>query len=45
MDQSPQERYELITRNLQEVLGAESIMKMCEEKRELSLYWVRLYRT
>jgi len=35
---NPQEKYDLITRNLQEVLGAEEIKKILNE-RELKLYW------
>jgi len=35
---NPQEKYDLITRNLQEVLGAEEIKKTLNE-RDLNLYW------
>ena len=35
------ERYELITRDLQEVLGGEAVMKLCEEGKDIGLYWVR----
>ncbi|KAG4101155.1 hypothetical protein H8356DRAFT_1658270 [Neocallimastix lanati (nom. inval.)] len=35
---NPQEKYDLITRNLQEVLGGEDIKKILAE-RDISLYW------
>ncbi|KAJ2960319.1 hypothetical protein NQZ79_g4284 [Umbelopsis isabellina] len=35
---TPEEKYQLISRNLQEVLGAEEIKKILQE-RELKLYW------
>ncbi|GBC00936.1 hypothetical protein RclHR1_04000017 [Rhizophagus clarus] len=35
---SPEQKYELITRNLQEVLGREEILKILNE-RDLKLYW------
>jgi len=35
---NPQEKYDLITRNLQEVLGGEEIKKILNE-RDLKLYW------
>uniref|UniRef100_A0A1D1ZBK5 Tyrosine--tRNA ligase n=1 Tax=Anthurium amnicola TaxID=1678845 RepID=A0A1D1ZBK5_9ARAE len=35
---SPEEKYELIKRNLQEVLGGEEILKILKE-RDLKLYW------
>lgn len=35
---SPEQKYELITRNLQEVLGGEEILKILNE-RDLKLYW------
>jgi len=35
---SPEQKYELITRNLQEVLGGEEILKILKE-RDLKLYW------
>ncbi|CCG83399.1 Tyrosyl-tRNA synthetase,cytoplasmic [Taphrina deformans PYCC 5710] len=35
---TPQEKYDLITRNLQEVIGADDIKKILEE-RELIMYW------
>lgn len=35
---TPEEKYQLISRNLQEVLGAEEIKKVLQE-RELKLYW------
>ncbi|RIA98986.1 tRNA synthetases class I-domain-containing protein [Glomus cerebriforme] len=34
----PEQKYELITRNLQEVLGGEEILKILKE-RDLKLYW------
>ena len=35
---TPEEKYELITRNLQEILGEEEILKILKE-RDLKLYW------
>lgn len=35
---TPEEKYDLITRNLQEVLGAEKIKAILAE-RDLKLYW------
>ena len=35
---TPEEKYELITRNLQEVIGGEEIMKILRE-RDIKLYW------
>jgi len=35
---NPQEKYDLITRNLQEILGGEDIKKILAE-RDISLYW------
>ena len=35
---SPEEKYELISRNLQEVLGREEILNILKE-RDLKLYW------
>jgi tyrosyl-tRNA synthetase len=35
---TPDEKYQLITRNLQEVLGAEKIKSILAE-RDLKLYW------
>src|SRR5947207_9813032 len=37
-DLSPEQKYELITRNLQEVLGGEELLKILKE-RDLKLYW------
>jgi len=36
---SPERRYELITRNLQEVIGGDELKKLLSEKKEISLYW------
>jgi tyrosyl-tRNA synthetase len=37
---SPEEKYDLITRNLQEVLGAEQIKTiLADESRTLKCYW------
>lgn len=35
---TPEEKYELITRNLQETLGGEEIKKILKE-RDLKIYW------
>ena len=34
-----EKRFELITRNLQEVLGADELKEMLKSKKEVSLYW------
>lgn len=37
---TPQQKYDLITRNLGEVLGREQLMKLCEEQgRVIKCYW------
>jgi hypothetical protein len=37
---SPTERYELITRNLGEVLGSQELLKLCQEEgRIITCYW------
>lgn len=37
---TPAQRYELITRNLGEVLGSQELMKLCEEEgRVITCYW------
>jgi hypothetical protein len=38
-EMTPEERYELITRNLQEVLGGEAIMQKLKNNEQISLYW------
>lgn len=38
-EKSFKERYELITRNLQEVIGDEELKKILQEKKEISVYW------
>jgi tyrosyl-tRNA synthetase len=36
---SSTEKYDLITRNLQEVLGGEPLKKLIEEGKEIKCYW------
>jgi len=36
---TPDEKYRLITRNLQEVLGEDDLKKLVDSKKEISLYW------
>lgn len=36
---TPEEKFELITRNLQEVIGEDELKKKLKEKKEISLYW------
>lgn len=37
---TPQQKYDLITRNLGEVLGSEQLLKLCgEEGRVIKCYW------
>jgi hypothetical protein len=38
-EMTPEERYELITRNLQEVLGGEAILQKLKNNEQISLYW------
>lgn len=38
-EMSVEERYNLITRNLQEVIGEEELKKILKEKKEISVYW------
>lgn len=39
VDMTPEERYALITRDLQEVLGGEAILEMLKQGKTPSLYW------
>ena len=36
---SPEEKLELITRNLQEIIGREDLEKLVKSKKEISIYW------
>jgi len=36
---TPKEKYDLITRNLQEVIGDDELQKLVKSKKEISLYW------
>lgn len=38
-DMTPEQRYELITRGLAEVLGGDAILAKLKEGKPLSLYW------
>src|SRR3989338_292447 len=38
-EMSVDERMELITRNLQEVIGEEELRKLIDDKKEVSVYW------
>ena len=33
------DKYELITRNLQEIIGEEELKKLLKSKKEISIYW------
>jgi tyrosyl-tRNA synthetase len=39
MTTSAQDKYELITRNLAEVLGGDHLKKLLEEGKDLKCYW------
>jgi len=41
---TPEERYELITRNLQEVIGEDELKEKLKSKKEFSVYWEQCQR-